>query len=86
MPRSFRDYQVAAPLKRLAPVVAHSITGVFPRLSSRGPIEAWKNNRERRKRSSFRDYQVAAPLKRREQTEHLAVAGAVSATIKSRPH
>ena len=38
---------------------------MFPRLSSRGPIEAWPTDRRPSAICGFRDYQVAAPLKRR---------------------
>ncbi len=45
---------------------------LFPRLSSRGPIEAAASLRHRKGLCRFRDYQVAAPLKR---FEFVGVAG-----------
>ena len=60
---SFRNYQVAAPLKfRLG---RHRPAGgcVLPQLSSCGPIEVTRAAKSRRGAGSFRNYQVAAPLK-----------------------
>ncbi len=37
---AFRDFQVAAPLKRERGSAPYSGAGYFPRLPSRGPIEA----------------------------------------------
>ncbi len=63
--RCFRDYQVAAPLKRFRRARTDEPRTLFPRLSSRGPIEAGLSaSRSISPDAGFRDYQVAAPLKR----------------------
>ncbi len=64
-PPRFRDYQVAAPLKPPGNVIPKLFRHRFPRLSSRGPIEANTRTLLQLRTASFRDYQVAAPLKRR---------------------
>ena len=60
---SFRNYQVAAPLK-LGFRAGRPCTGPrLPQLSSCGPIEAWDPAEPKAWTVSFRNYQVAAPLK-----------------------
>ncbi len=59
----FRDYQVAAPLKSRDAITCIVPPVVFPRLSSRGPIEVCRAARDGAEHIGFRDYQVAAPLK-----------------------
>ncbi len=59
----FRGYVAAAPLKRLLRAVAGWQGGQFPRLRSRGPIEAGPGSKvSRAGNPCFRGYVAAAPL------------------------
>ena len=64
---TFRNCQVAAPLKRVDKVVGPVRRVALPQLSSCGPIEACGNRPANRPWAPpFRNCQVAAPLKRGE--------------------
>ena len=61
--RSFRNYQVAAPLKQEVLRATSIKQDILPQLSSCGPIEAAPVLQHRSPYQAFRNYQVAAPLK-----------------------
>ena len=82
---SFRNYQVAAPLKLEEAPVVLGVHLLLPQLSSCGPIEASRLSRAVKSVPSFRNYQVAAPLKLK-LVVTLHGNQQPSATIKLRPH
>ena len=60
---SFRNYHVAAPLKRLQIARTAREPTTLPQLSCCGPIEAWRGAAAASGHPAFRNYHVAAPLK-----------------------
>ncbi len=83
---SFRNCQVAAPLKHYPPRWGAGVMAGLPQLSSCGPIEARSVCARRQWGTTFRNCQVAAPLKLLLVLVELALLGLPSATVKLRPH